>query len=88
MKIDFLLVSATYDNKLITAIIFLGPFKLIYTGLSCASALCRLSFICPIASFLIPEKDPFKNSTPPCACPTVDANCRGIVTADVLSVRT
>ena len=84
MKIDFLLVSATYDNKLITAIIFLGPFKLIYTGLSCASALCRLSFICPIASFSILEKDPSKNSTPPCAGPTGGTNCRGIVMADVV----
>ena len=34
------------------------------------------------------EKNPSKNSTPPCACPTVGANYRGIVTADVLSVRT
>ena len=32
----------------------------------------------------IPEKDPSKNSTPPCAGPTVGANCRGIVTSDVL----
>ena len=36
----------------------------------------------------IPKRDPSKNSTSPCAGPTVGANCRGIVTADVLSVRT
>ena len=28
--------------------------------------------------------DPSKNSTPPCESPTVGANCRGFVTADVL----
>ena len=28
---------------------------------------------------------PFKNSNPPCAIPTVGANYRGIVTADVLA---
>ena len=33
---------------------------------------------------LDPLRDPFKNSTPPCAGPTVGANCRGIVTGDVL----
>ena len=32
-----------------------------------------------------PSKLPFKNSNPPCACPTVGANCRGIVTSDVLA---
>ena len=31
-----------------------------------------------------PSKLPFKNSNPPCAGPMVGANCRGIVTADVL----
>ena len=31
-------------------------------------------------------KFPFKNSNPPCAGPTVGANCRGIVTADVLEL--
>ena len=29
---------------------------------------------------------PFKKSNPPCAGPTVGANCRGIVTADVLEL--
>ena len=33
-----------------------------------------------------PSKLPFKNSNPPCAGPTVGANCRGIVTADVLEL--
>ena len=33
---------------------------------------------------LDPEKDPYKNSTPPYVGPTVCANCRGIVTTDVL----
>ena len=33
---------------------------------------------------LDPERDPSKNSTPRCASPTVGANSRGIVTADVL----
>ena len=33
-----------------------------------------------------PSKLPFKNSNPPCAGPTVGANCRGIVTADVLKL--
>ena len=37
---------------------------------------------------LDPWRDPSQNSTPPCAGPTVGANCHGIVTADVLSVRT
>ena len=41
-----------------------------------------------IMNFSNPKIDPSKNSTPPCAGPTVGANCRGIVTADVLSVRT
>ena len=36
---------------------------------------------------LDPVKDPSKNLTPPCASPTVGANYRGIVTADVLCVR-
>ena len=35
-------------------------------------------------SFSVPERDPFQNSTPLCAGPTVGANYRGIVTADVL----
>ena len=29
---------------------------------------------------------PLKNSNPPCVSPTVGANCRGIVTADVLGL--
>ena len=39
-----------------------------------------------IANFSNPKKDLFKNSTPPFASPTVGANCRGIVTADVLEL--
>ena len=35
-------------------------------------------------NFSIPERDPFKNPTPPCAGPMVGANCHGIVTSDVL----
>ena len=34
---------------------------------------------------LSPSKLPFKNSNPPCAGPTVDANYHGIVTADFLA---
>ena len=41
-------------------------------------------FIPQIAIFSIPEIDPFKNSSPPCAGPMVGTNCHGIVTADVL----
>ena len=41
-----------------------------------------------IMNFSNPWKEPSKNSTPSCAGPTVGANCRGFVTADVLSVRT
>ena len=37
-----------------------------------------------IANFSNPKRDPSKNSTPPCAGPTVGANCRGFVMADVL----
>ena len=46
---------------------------------------CRgLLVIRPKTYPLIPSKFPFKNSKPSCDSPTVDANCRGIVTADVL----
>ena len=40
--------------------------------------------IWPTTYPLIPSKLPFKNSNPLCAGPTVGANCRGIVTTDVL----
>ena len=40
--------------------------------------------VCPS----IPKMDPSKNSTPPCAGPMVGANCRGIVTTDILVERT
>ena len=32
-------------------------------------------------------REPFENSTPPSASPTVGANCRGFVTADVRRLR-
>ena len=55
---------------------------------SCVIVSCRLFFNRPMVSFSILESAPSKNSTPPCASPTVGANCLGIVTTDVLSVRT
>ncbi|EMS47259.1 hypothetical protein TRIUR3_34853 [Triticum urartu] len=44
----------------------------------------RFFFVRKITNSLIPGRDPSKNSIPPCASPTVGANYRGIVTADIL----
>src|SRR3954465_10047870 len=65
-------------------------FEGIVLGAQCESSMYnfpgRLLVIRPEMNPSMPCRDPPRISTPACACPTVGANCRGKVTADVQRV--
>ena len=74
----------------IVAVDRLSPFAYIYffiliDELEDDVNLFALALLYPVnCTLLDPWRNPFKNSTSPCASPTVGANCHGIVTSDVL----